>query len=88
MRVIGLTETQSGVIVTGVDESTYFGHLVVGADGAYSATRHILYSSLKTQGLLPESDMNPLYVDKQCVVGKKNRPYNITQPGPQHLSHC
>ncbi|KAG0047969.1 hypothetical protein BGZ83_007084 [Gryganskiella cystojenkinii] len=69
MRVIGLTETQSGVLVTCADESTFFGHLVVGADGAYSAVRQILYSDLKMKGLLPEADKTPLYVDKQCVVG-------------------
>jgi len=70
MRVLGMTETQSGVLVTCADESTFFGHLVVGADGAYSATRRIMYSDLKMQGLLPEADKSPLYVDKQCVVGK------------------
>ncbi|GJJ69964.1 hypothetical protein EMPS_02313 [Entomortierella parvispora] len=69
MRVLGMTETQSGVLVTCADESTFFGHLVVGADGAYSATRRIMYSDLKMQGLLPEADKTPLYVDKQCVVG-------------------
>jgi len=70
MRVIGMTETQSGVMVTCADESTFFGSVVVGADGAYSATRHIMYSSLKKEGRLPESDLYPLFADKQCVVGK------------------
>lgn len=53
-----------------MDETTYVGHLVIGADGAYSATRQIVYNKLKERGLLPESDMIPLHFDKQCVVGK------------------
>ncbi|KAI7816519.1 hypothetical protein BC939DRAFT_468811 [Gamsiella multidivaricata] len=68
-RVIDISETQSDVTVTCMDETTYAGHLVVGADGAYSATRQIIYQRLTDQGLLPESDKMPLHFDKQCVVG-------------------
>ncbi|KAF9999395.1 hypothetical protein BGZ65_005230 [Modicella reniformis] len=68
-RVIDISETQSEVTVTCMDETTYVGHLVVGADGAYSATRQIMYQKLKGRGLLPESDKVPLHFDKQCVVG-------------------
>lgn len=53
-----------------MDETTYVGHMVVGADGAYSATRQIMYHKLKERGLLPVSDTIPLHFDKQCVVGK------------------
>lgn len=60
----------SQVTVTCMDETTYVGHMVVGADGAYSATRQILYNKLKERGLLPESDTIPLHFDKQCVVGR------------------
>ncbi|KAF9909090.1 calpain 7 [Lobosporangium transversale] len=68
-RVIDITETQQDVTVTCMDETTYVGHIVVGADGAYSATRQIMYKKLKERGILPESDTKPLHFDKQCVVG-------------------
>ncbi|KAF9900509.1 hypothetical protein EC991_007229 [Linnemannia zychae] len=68
-RVIDITETQSEVTVTCVDETTYVGHLVIGADGAYSAVRQIMYRKLQERGLLPEVDKKPLHFDKQCVVG-------------------
>ncbi|KAF9082685.1 hypothetical protein BGX23_012213 [Mortierella sp. AD031] len=68
-RVIDICETQSEVTVTCMDETTYTGHLVIGADGAYSAVRQIMYSKLQECGLLPEVDKKPLHFDKQCVVG-------------------
>ncbi|KAG0317616.1 hypothetical protein BG000_004508, partial [Podila horticola] len=68
-RVIDITESPSEVVVTCMDETTYVGHLVVGADGAYSAIRQLMYEKLKANGELPESDKRPLYFDKQCVVG-------------------
>ncbi|KAK3835091.1 MAG: hypothetical protein JOS17DRAFT_772482 [Linnemannia elongata] len=68
-RVIDITETPSEVTVTCMDETTYVGHLVIGADGAYSAVRQIMYKKLQERGLLPEVDKKPLHFDKQCVVG-------------------
>ncbi|KAI8599224.1 hypothetical protein EDD21DRAFT_380395, partial [Dissophora ornata] len=68
-RVIDISETQSEVTVTCMDETTYVGHLVIGADGAYSATRQIMYQKLTDRGMLPEGDKMPLHFDKQCVVG-------------------
>ncbi|KAG0324332.1 hypothetical protein BG004_003495, partial [Podila humilis] len=68
-RVIDISESESEVTVTCMDETTYVGHLVVGADGAYSAVRQLMYEKLKDSGELPESDKRPLYFDKQCVVG-------------------
>lgn len=68
--MIDITETQSNVTVTCMDETTYVGHLVIGADGAYSAVRQIMYKKLQEKGLLPEVDKKPLHFDKQCVVGK------------------
>ncbi|KAF9156194.1 hypothetical protein BGX20_004294 [Mortierella sp. AD010] len=68
-RVIDIVETQSDVTVTCMDETTYVGSLVIGADGAYSATRQIMYQKLKARNLLPESDKLLMHFDKQCVVG-------------------
>ncbi|KAF9107773.1 hypothetical protein BGX27_008620 [Mortierella sp. AM989] len=68
-RVIDISETQSEVTITCMDETTYQGNLVIGADGAYSATRQIMYQKLKERNLLPESDKLLMHFDKQCVVG-------------------
>ncbi|CAO3574424.1 unnamed protein product [Mortierella alpina] len=68
-RVIDISETPTDVTVTCMDETTYTGHLVIGADGAYSAIRQIMYQKLTERGVLPEADKKPLHFDKQCVVG-------------------
>ncbi|KAF9433488.1 hypothetical protein BGZ76_009400 [Entomortierella beljakovae] len=68
-RVIDISETSTDVTVTCMDETTYVGTMVIGADGAYSATRQIIYQKLKEVNLLPEADKLPLHFDKQCVVG-------------------
>lgn len=75
-RVIDISESATEVVVTCMDETTYVGHLVIGADGAYSAIRQLMYEKLKANGELPESDKRPLYFDKQCVVGKSTAQFN------------
>jgi hypothetical protein len=42
----------------------------VGADGAYSAVRQIIYKDLAEKGKLPANDAKPLTFDQHCL-GKK-----------------
>ncbi|KAG0257472.1 hypothetical protein DFQ27_005083 [Actinomortierella ambigua] len=68
-RVVDYVEDETGVTVVCMDETTYRGDFVIGADGAYSTIRQIMYQKLHTQGKLSQSDCLPLQYDKHCVVG-------------------
>ncbi|KAF9913117.1 hypothetical protein EC991_003576 [Linnemannia zychae] len=57
------------VEVTCTDGSTYQGHVLVGADGAYSSVRQCLYKQMKTQGVLPASDNRDLKSGFVTMVG-------------------
>ncbi|KAG0338370.1 hypothetical protein BG004_007256, partial [Podila humilis] len=53
------------------DNSSYSGHILVGADGAYSAVRQGLYKQLHLQGQLPEQDQEiQLPFKSICLVGQ------------------
>ncbi|KAG0225389.1 hypothetical protein BGW42_004459 [Actinomortierella wolfii] len=68
-RVVDYIEDASGITVVCMDETTYRGDFVIGADGAYSTIRQIMYQKLQAQGKLSQSDCLPLQYDKHCVVG-------------------
>ncbi|KAG9064001.1 hypothetical protein KI688_004115 [Linnemannia hyalina] len=48
---------------------SYEADILVGADGAYSCVRRCLYRDLRSENLLPKSDMAPLAFDHHCLVG-------------------
>ncbi|KAF9973551.1 hypothetical protein BGZ73_003189 [Actinomortierella ambigua] len=68
-RVVDYVEDETGITVVCMDETTYRGDFVIGADGAYSTIRQIMYQKLHNQGKLSQSDCLPLQYDKHCVVG-------------------
>jgi 2-polyprenyl-6-methoxyphenol hydroxylase-like FAD-dependent oxidoreductase len=47
--VLKIAENESGVKISTTDKSTYDGHILVGADGAYSAVRQRMYETLRRQ---------------------------------------
>ncbi|KAG0008380.1 hypothetical protein BGZ81_004147, partial [Podila clonocystis] len=55
-RVLSFTQNRDNVIIECSDNSSYFGDILVGADGAYSAVRQHLYKQLKIDKKLPASD--------------------------------
>lgn len=74
-RILSVTHTGIEVMVRCSDNSIYHGDILVGADGAYSAVRQCMHRDLKSMGMLPRSDSEPLKFDQNCVVG-------ITDPLP------
>jgi len=58
------------VTITFTDKTTAQGHILVGADGAYSGIRQLLYNQLDQQGKLPPSDKEELPCSSICLVGQ------------------
>ncbi|KFH65613.1 hypothetical protein MVEG_09089 [Podila verticillata NRRL 6337] len=51
------------------NNETYVGSILIGADGAYSSVRQIMYQELAKAGVLPKADSQPLGHGYDCVVG-------------------
>lgn len=68
-KVTAITKTPTGVSVSCSDNTTYEGHILIGADGAYSTVRQKLYSEMEAEGVLPKSDGEDLAMPYVCMVG-------------------
>jgi len=71
-RVLSFTQNQSKIIIECSDNSSYFGDILVGADGAHSAVRQHLYKQLDADKILPRSDdvSGSLPFNCVCLVGQ------------------
>ncbi|KAF9905005.1 hypothetical protein EC991_002068 [Linnemannia zychae] len=69
-KVIASEQTEHGVSLRFSDGTTAEGHIIVGADGAYSSIRQQLYDQLKKEGRLPASDDEPLPFSSLALVGQ------------------
>ncbi|KAG0213301.1 hypothetical protein BGX31_001292 [Mortierella sp. GBA43] len=58
------------VTITFTDKTTAQGHILVGADGAYSGVRKSLFEQLHQQGKLPLSDNEEMPCTSLCLVGQ------------------
>ncbi|KAG0259686.1 hypothetical protein DFQ27_003934 [Actinomortierella ambigua] len=75
-KVRGFHQNDEGVTLRTVDNMTYHGDVLVGADGAYSVIRQELYKQLQAKDKLPkEDDTIPPY-NTCCLVG-------VTNPMPE-----
>ncbi|KAG0237889.1 hypothetical protein BGW41_008315 [Actinomortierella wolfii] len=68
-RVLSIQQSEEGVMVRVADNTTYHGHVLIGADGAYSSVRQSMYKQLKEAGKLPRSDDEDLPFSTICLVG-------------------
>ncbi|KAG0378683.1 hypothetical protein BGX24_003123 [Mortierella sp. AD032] len=68
-KVKALNQSDEGVGLRCTDKTEFYGDILVGADGAYSAIRQSLYFQLKQEGLLPEADMRAMSKGFICLVG-------------------
>lgn len=53
-----------------IDGTKYYGHVIVGADGAYSAVREHMFLYLSNRDKLKSSDATPLPFSSVCLVGQ------------------
>ncbi|KAF9349586.1 hypothetical protein BGX26_012127 [Mortierella sp. AD094] len=68
-RVVETLQNPSGVSCKCSDGSTYYGDIIVGADGAHSLTRERMFKQLNEQGKLPEVDAEPSVYEHVCISG-------------------
>ncbi|KAF9384136.1 hypothetical protein CPB97_005906 [Podila verticillata] len=69
-KIISYDEDGRSVVARCADGTKYYGHILVGADGAYSAVRQHLFKILKGHNALPASDEAPLSYGCVCLVGQ------------------
>ncbi|KAF9280964.1 hypothetical protein BGZ68_006920 [Mortierella alpina] len=67
--VVETLQNPNGVSCKCSDGSTYYGDIIVGADGAQSLTRERMYTQLKEQGKLPEADMESSVYEHVAITG-------------------
>ncbi|KFH65426.1 hypothetical protein MVEG_08904 [Podila verticillata NRRL 6337] len=69
-RILSFSQNEDNVMIDCSDNTSYYGDILVGADGAYSAVRQNLYKKLKKIHKLPSSDDVTLPFSCVCLVGQ------------------
>ncbi|KAF9201687.1 hypothetical protein BGZ49_008087, partial [Haplosporangium sp. Z 27] len=79
-RIIGTNETENKVVIHCSDNTSYAGTILIGADGACSSVRQLLYTRLREQGLLPKKDTKDFGVSYVSIAGvARPHPRKFTQ---------
>lgn len=90
-RVLQAKQDEKEVVVACADGTKYIGHIIVGADGAYSGVRQSMYKAMMAQDRLPKSDQESLPYTCTCLVGQ-TRPLNPEEftelKRPETSFHC
>ncbi|KAG0365578.1 hypothetical protein BC939DRAFT_524869 [Gamsiella multidivaricata] len=69
-RVLQIRQNEDEVMILCADNSMYFGHIIVGADGAYSGVRQSMYKEMMADKRLPKLDQQDLPYSCTCLVGQ------------------
>lgn len=69
-KIVNYDDDSEGVLVRCADGSSYRGHILVGADGAYSAVRQHMFKAIKAKRPLPVSDDVAPPFGCVCLVGQ------------------
>ncbi|KAK3823971.1 MAG: hypothetical protein JOS17DRAFT_752783 [Linnemannia elongata] len=67
--VVETLQNPNGASCKCSDGSTYYGDIIVGADGSHSLTRDRMYTQLKEQGKLSDADMVPSCYEHISIGG-------------------
>ncbi|KAF8930987.1 hypothetical protein BGZ58_007910 [Dissophora ornata] len=68
-KVVAVEQTNEGVTIRTSDCEAYHGHILVGADGAYSTVRRLFFKEMIEKNELPASDIEAPKVGHICLVG-------------------
>ncbi|KAF9116145.1 hypothetical protein BGW39_002817, partial [Mortierella sp. 14UC] len=55
-RIVSFTANKDEVVIRCADDTTYNGDVLIGADGAFSKIRELLYKQVAKKGILPRQD--------------------------------
>ncbi|KAF9900189.1 hypothetical protein EC991_007791 [Linnemannia zychae] len=67
--VVETLQNPNGASCKCSDGSTYYGDIIVGADGGHSLTRERMYTQLKEQGKLSDGDLEPSCYEHLTISG-------------------
>ncbi|KAK3817333.1 MAG: hypothetical protein J3Q66DRAFT_339540 [Benniella sp.] len=68
-KVVSVEQDEDGVTIRTSDGMTFHGDILVGADGAYSTVRQLIYKDMTEKNVLPDSDADGPKVGHICMVG-------------------
>ncbi|KAG0255871.1 hypothetical protein DFQ27_006012 [Actinomortierella ambigua] len=80
-KVLSIEQNDEGVMIRCSDNTTYHGDVLIGADGAYSTVRQLMYKQMKEVGKLPEEDDTDPPFNMHCLVG-------VSKPFPPGTFDC
>ncbi|KAG0331742.1 hypothetical protein BG004_001524 [Podila humilis] len=69
-KLVSFTDDEQSVTIHFADGTTHSGHVLVGADGAYSTVRSNMHTKLKAKGKLSKEDEGGLPYRTTCLVGQ------------------
>ncbi|KAG0082905.1 hypothetical protein BGZ92_011258 [Podila epicladia] len=69
-KVLGLQQNENGVTLFCSDSRSYFGDLLIGADGTSSIVRTNMYTQMKSRNILPLADEAEMRYTCECLVGQ------------------
>lgn len=69
-KLVSYFDDDDSVTLDFADGTQYKGHVLIGADGAYSTVRKLMYAKIKEVGKLPEEDEGALPYRTTCLVGQ------------------
>ncbi|KAF8977380.1 hypothetical protein BGZ46_007420 [Entomortierella lignicola] len=67
-RVVAFNANKDHVVVRCADNTDYQGEILVGADGAFSRIRDLLYRQIAKKGILPRSDAAAMVLDAAVAM--------------------
>ncbi|KAF9396804.1 hypothetical protein BGX21_009406 [Mortierella sp. AD011] len=82
-RIVAFMANKEFVVIRCADDESYKGEILVGADGAFSKIRELLYHQLAKKGILPRSDAAAMAIDTAVALATATSPTGQFTPDQQ-----